>query len=296
MAGSTIWSDPVQLINPDSDLTEDIGYFTGTRAPLFGVYHHAGRPASLGVVIVPPFLMEFQRNYRREVLLARSLAVAGVPALRFAYGGQGHSGGDTADLGFDAAVDDTAAAIERLRSVSGVEQIVLIGTRMGGLVAAQVAAGAGVRHVAIADPVVTGAAWLRELSRAERVQAMQAGDSSTMSLSEQLAANGKSDVLGSAIFPSLYEEAADRVLVDMLTDATRGVLLIQFGQPTKINKRLQTAADVLIDRGVDVRVHAVSEEEGWWASRRADYFESETDRALTTELLPLLVNWVGELT
>ncbi len=106
--------------------------FPGEGGALFGVHHQTPSDSEIGVVFVPPFLMEFQRNYRRDVLLARALAVVGVPFLRFSYRGQGHSGGETKTLGFEAAVVDTLTAIERLRSRAVVERLILVGTRLGG--------------------------------------------------------------------------------------------------------------------------------------------------------------------
>ena len=294
MTRTESWPELVRLIDSDSSLTEEVGFFPGEGGPLYGVHHRTRSDAGFGVVIAPPFLMEFQRNYRRDVLLARALAVIGVPSFRFSYRGQGHSGGKTSELGFDAAVADTVAAIGRMRSRSGVERIVLVGTRLGGIVAAEAAGRSNIRHLAIADPVVTGAAWLRELSRAERVQAMQDNEAPSMSLADQLAADGEAEVLGSSIFPALYEETAEKALVDATPDAMQRVLLVQFGSPEKIAKRLQVAADTLTERGIDVRLTAVAEEEGWWASRRADHFQSETTRVLTRELIPVFAYWIGE--
>ena len=91
MTRTESWPEPVRLIDPDSSLTEEVGFFPGEGGPLYGVHHRTRSDAGFGVVIAPPFLMEFQRNYRRDVLLARALAVIGVPSFRFSYRGQGHS-------------------------------------------------------------------------------------------------------------------------------------------------------------------------------------------------------------
>ncbi len=124
---------------------------------------------------------------------------------------------------------------------------------------------------------------------------MQDGVSSPISLADQLATAGSSEVLGSSIFPVLYDGTADQTLVDALPDTTERVLLVQFGFPEKISKRLGDAADKLIARGIDVQLTAVAEEEGWWASRRADHFESETTRLLTRQLIPIVTDWVGRI-
>ncbi len=286
---------PVILVDPATGLTEEIGYFAGETHALYGVLHTTPGNSTTGVVVAPPFLMEFQRNYRREVLAAKALSAAGFPTLRFSYQGQGHSAGHPRDLGFDTAVADTIAAIARLQDRSGVDRVVIIGTRVATLVAAAAARlNPSARHVVGWDPLAAGSAWLRELGRAARVQAMRDEDTAQGSLADQLGELGETEVLGSSLYPALYEGIAGRSLVELASDLER-LALVQFGKPDKPKKALVTAADELIASGVSVDMVGVDEEEIWWATRRADYFQAESDRALTKQLVPLTVGWVREV-
>lgn len=286
---------PVVLVDPASGLTEEIGFFAGETHALYGVLHEAPGKSETGVVVAPPFLMEFQRNYRREVLAAKALCAAGFPTLRFSYQGQGHSEGHPNELGFDTAVADTASAVTRLQNRSGVDQVVIIGTRVSTLVAAAAAqSNPSARHVVGWDPLAAGSAWLRELGRAAKVQAMRDEDTAPGSLADQLVEHGETEVLGSSLYPALYEGVADRSLVELASDLER-LCLVQFGKPDKPKKALVTAADELIASGVLVDVVGVDEEETWWATRRADYFQAESDRSLTRQLVPLTVEWVKEV-
>ncbi|HET6384444.1 MAG TPA: alpha/beta fold hydrolase [Armatimonadota bacterium] len=72
------------------------------------------------------------------VSMARVLAAAGFPALRFDFRGRGDSGGEQRSAHIGTMVEDTRAAAQYLREKTGVESILLIGICAG----AQVALGA----------------------------------------------------------------------------------------------------------------------------------------------------------
>lgn len=262
-------------------------FVSGDGGPLYVTRSEPAEPTGAEVVIAPPFMMEFQRNYRRDTLLARALAGAGTAVTRLSYRGQGHSGGATSDLGFDAAVRDVQAVIDQ---AVGDGPLVMAGTRLGGLVAA-VAGGDRTQRMIVNDPIVKGSDWVRELGRADKVQAMRDGEQA--SLTERLERDHMADVLGFAVFPALVDEVADHELVTAMGRAVESALLVQFGRAHKISPKLEKLADALRARTIDTTVSAVTEEEGWWASRRADYFVSERVRPLTTELLPIVVDWMA---
>jgi alpha/beta superfamily hydrolase len=280
---------PATLVDPSSGLAEELGYLTGPSDPLFAVLHRPAAPGTVAVVVAPPFLMEFQRNYRREVLLGRALAAAGIPALRFSYRGQGHSAGSPRDLGYEQAVADTVAAVGHARERTGIDRVVIVGTRLATIVAAAAAVESDVRHIVGWDPIVQGSAWVRELARAAKVQAMRDDDAAPGSLAEQLAERGETEVLGSSLYPSLHD-GLDEVALAEPAAGLSAMLLVQFGRPDKIKKALSTLADAMSG----VTIAGVSEEESWWATRRADYFQAETERPLTRELIPMTVDWIRE--
>lgn len=128
-----------------------------------------------GVVLCPAFGLEGLTARRAFGDLADRLAAAGLPNLVFDWPGTGNSLGDDRDpdrVGHWRA--GLLAAIDRLIAETGVDEIALVGLRLGASIAADVAAERGgiVRFVALA-PAVSGRGFLREqqsLSRLLRVR------------------------------------------------------------------------------------------------------------------------------
>lgn len=90
------------------------------------VLHAGAAGASTGVIVVVGGPQYRVGSHRQFVLLARSLAAAGVPVLRFDYRGMGDAGGD--DVGFEGAGPDIRAAVDAFTErVPGLTGVVLWG-------------------------------------------------------------------------------------------------------------------------------------------------------------------------
>jgi exosortase A-associated hydrolase 1 len=93
---------------------------------LYGILHLADKAATRGVVIVVGGPQYRAGSHRQFVLLARHLALAGVPVLRFDYRGMGDSEGEARN--FENIDADIRAAIDAfLREVAGLREVVLWG-------------------------------------------------------------------------------------------------------------------------------------------------------------------------
>lgn len=93
---------------------------------LYGVLHLPPRPAARGLLIVVGGPQYRAGSHRQFVLLARALAEAGIPVMRFDYRGMGDSGGTART--FEQIGDDICAAIDEfLRQVPGIDDVVLWG-------------------------------------------------------------------------------------------------------------------------------------------------------------------------
>jgi len=134
------------------------------------LHEAAGKAAATGVVLCAPHMHEAMWTHRGMRHLADDLAAAGLPVLRFDYYGTGDSAGDGGEPDFvQCAVHGVAAAAARLRALTGVENVVLCGLRLGAtlavLAAEAMAAEPGQAPAALVlmSPVVNGRAYLREL-------------------------------------------------------------------------------------------------------------------------------------
>lgn len=131
-----------------------------------GWYHAPAAPArGLAVVLCPPAGYEAICSYPTYVQLARSLAGAGFPVLRFDYRGTGDSAGDERDPGQLAGwLASIEAAVQQARRRSGAAGVALFGVRLGGTLAVTAAARlGGVDGLVLWAPCATGKAWTREL-------------------------------------------------------------------------------------------------------------------------------------
>jgi uncharacterized protein len=88
---------------------EEALVFDCEEDPLVGIVSHSEAPGRIGVVILVGGPQYRAGSHRQFTLLARHLALQGIPAFRFDYRGMGDAGGDRRP--FDAVDDDLRAAI-----------------------------------------------------------------------------------------------------------------------------------------------------------------------------------------
>ncbi|TWA72467.1 serine aminopeptidase S33 family [Azospirillum brasilense] len=128
----------------------------------FGWLHPAA--GRRGVVLCAPYGGEALATHRPWRGFARALAAAGLPVLRFDYPGTGNSAGDEDDPArLEAWLDGIRAAAAHLRAVAGVEEVALVGLRLGGLLAAAAARRAAADALVLLSPFPSGRAFLQEL-------------------------------------------------------------------------------------------------------------------------------------
>ncbi|WP_027171894.1 alpha/beta fold hydrolase [Methylobacterium sp. 10] len=99
--------------------------------------------------------------------LAEGIAATGCATLSFDYPGVGDSGDAGADS-VEAWLRAVRRAIRYLREEAGVEDIVLVGLRLGGTLAALAAEGERIDRLILLAPFATGRAYLREMTMQSR--------------------------------------------------------------------------------------------------------------------------------
>lgn len=124
---------------------------------LIGILHQPVSPRPRGVVVVVGGPQYRVGSHRQFVLLARELAGAGFPVLRFDYRGMGDSDGEP--VSFEEANADIRAAVDTLLSrVPGLQDVVLWALCDGA---------AAVSFYAASDPRVTGVVIINPWVRTE---------------------------------------------------------------------------------------------------------------------------------
>lgn len=145
-------------------------HFGRSDAPLFGVHYPplgATRRRD-GVVLCYPGPEEYMRVHWAYRQLAQQLTRLGFHVFKFDYYGTGDSAGATGAGDLQHWRRDIVSAMEELRDVSAVNRLSLVGARLGGALAATIAAdlasnGMVVDQLALWDPVSNGRAYLAEL-------------------------------------------------------------------------------------------------------------------------------------
>ena len=134
-----------------------------TFSGCFGWWHQGH--GNVGVVMCAALGHENMIAHRGWRQLAEDLSFQGLHVLRFDYPGTGDSAGDESDQDhLQVWRDSVVDAAAYLRSIAGVEEVILVGLRIGATLA--VLANQDMEHVAgvvCLAPVLTGKGYVREL-------------------------------------------------------------------------------------------------------------------------------------
>ena len=234
---------------------------------LYGV-HHAPRgstPRSAGVVLCYPFAQEYMRAHRAFRQLALLLSAQGFHVLRFDYTGTGDSSGEPADMSLSRWDEDLRVAVEELMDTAAVDDVWVVGLRLGGALAARAASHPSVGGVVLWDPIVSGAEQLEEATSGSRHGAV-----ATLVVG------------GVPIAPALV---ADLRSLDLLrngvTGRTRGLLAVSAETP-----RWGALRDRLARDGSGMSYRCVPSDGRW------SYFDNWGSALIPQELIRAIVDYL----
>ncbi len=147
-------------------------HFGSADEPLFGWFHAPRAPARrAGVVVCNPIGDDYVRAHRALRHLAERLQRAGFAVLRFDFGGTGDSAGD--ERGVERVrgwIGDVGRAIDELRARAGVDEICVVGLRLGATLAAVAAAERGdVAALALWSAYLDGRSYVDETTRLHKM-------------------------------------------------------------------------------------------------------------------------------
>lgn len=269
------------------DGTEEIPLFLGDPGEALFVSLHLPRGSARSLVVICSSIgAEWKYNYRREVLLARSLAQRGLAAARFHYLGAGNSDDGTSD--FPAMVHQAHQVEAWGRARSGAEHVAYLGARFGALVAAAAGRDAATPLV-MWGPPATGAGYFRELFRVERVGRLAAGSEAFAEAGSPqavLARGEPADVVGYPLPAELYHSARSLALADLTGAAPRELRLVEVGGDASTRQ----LAESLAQQGSRVSTARLSEDRSWWL-HDADWRPDET-RPTVRAMVDDTVDWL----
>jgi alpha/beta superfamily hydrolase len=140
--------------------------FSSGHAELHGMFHGPATGARSAVVLCTPDGEERAWSHRTYVQFGRMLAERGHAVLRFEYMGHGDSTGTYEDATVETRVADTAAAAELLRRRTGHAAPVLIGARLGAVIALEASShDPRLETLVLWEPILDVEAYLRNLVR-----------------------------------------------------------------------------------------------------------------------------------
>lgn len=206
-------------------------FFGNSDSPLFGIYHAprtgrkqsasasvSGRSARPAVLLCPPIGHEYFRTHWSLRRLASALSRAGYPVLRFDYFGFGDSAGTSEEVtSIQTWIENIQQAKQNLIDESGTQAVVVIGLRIGGLLAAEAIrqeAESNSSPLIIWDPIATGNEYLNSL----RTMQEEMLDLWYCKLDHQIP-NGCQELLGSLFQNSVIQQLEALALADSISDA-----------------------------------------------------------------------------
>jgi pimeloyl-ACP methyl ester carboxylesterase len=269
---------------------EEIGFLETSGPRLFCCVDLPEGAAHAGVVVCPPLHAEAITSYRREVLLARALASAGLAACRFHYRGTGNSQGEPRAVTFDSMLADARAAAAHLRRRAGCELLGLVGTRYGALVAAAAVADA---PVVLWDPVADPGRYFRETFRARLIHDLRRGgpgQGGLQGLLEELRRDGSVDLLGYEVTRDLYDSSLRVSLGQLLGSAGRPALVLQLSTDDELRVEYRELLAAWTGADVPVAAEIVPEDPSWWFWEET--WEPEEGRPGTRALVDGSVAWL----
>lgn len=148
-------------------------YYLGeANKRLFAVYHapYSQRSRNVGVILCYPFGQEYIWSHRALVRLAIGLASKGFHALRFDFYGCGDSEGNLDEVSIKYWINNIHTAINEIKKKCYVDQICLVGLRLGATLSALYASEDGSTDGLILwNPIIKGMDYIKELKRHHRI-------------------------------------------------------------------------------------------------------------------------------
>lgn len=219
-----------------------------------------GEPRSGAWVICPSLGTEQASLRRLESLVARTLAAAGLPALRIRDEGERVRG-----LSLSARLSEVEDAVGFMRDTFGVARVGLAGALFGGTVAALVCDRLELADLVLWEPVERGDRYVRNALRFQRIAGLVGSPTGSQperaeSAGDELARQGFTVVRGFRLAQADYD---DINAVSLTADVRRyqgRSLLVGVSSSGAVSPSLQRLSDHLTALGGESRLEVVQDE------------------------------------
>jgi len=212
-------SDTQPPAAPSGPIPEDIrpGFIPIDGGQLFRCLHcpTAAPRRDVLIVICPSAGHEYERSHRALRQLAGRLAAEGFHCLRLDYRGQGDSSGDTQSTNPQTWATDVETVLKQCLTEIKPDKIWLLGHRIGGPIALQVAQDLPADGLILWNSISTGAECLAEWDALECRRAEALGQDADLTAS----------ILGAQISP-FYRDAIAGFTVSSMGDWKKPLLLL----------------------------------------------------------------------
>ena len=211
-----------------------------------------GPPRSTGWVVCHSYGMEQVNLATHEVPIARALAAAGFPVIRYHGQGYGDSELPADGVGVASHLRDAVDAAEVLGEATGVTEIGFLGARFGGTVAALAADRLNASALVAWEPVVRGPAYARSLltlSVMLQLMHQQRAGGDAPDPEKVLTENGVLDVQGFPLSREMYEELGSLELAEGLGSFRGRSLIVQISRSSEPRPELERLVTRLRELG-----------------------------------------------
>ena len=264
---------------PGSPNETIVPVYFGPDSSLYGCYNltsdYRRAPA---VLICQPTGHEYERCHRAMRQLAVQSARKGMSAMRFDYYATGDSAGDSEELSLSQMRLDMQQAIQHCCEKTGVEQLTVVGIRLGATLAAQLTVTCSeIDSLVLYAPVFDGEMLLAEWQRDQR--SFYAG------FGHQLQQPRSGEVLGFPVTENFQNELRQKFTPEALGPAIKRVLIL-IDETDSDSALLNGWVKMFKHQGIKVTVEVVEDIAIWKREPMEAIVPVKTVRRI--------VNWITE--